>query len=77
MPSMILAQDEHASVVSTENSQTAADATDDSTLALNNVAPMSEQSVKEKVTENGPVLLVPMVLVLLALVAVSRRKEQD
>ena len=35
----------------------------------------SAKSVSEKESSNGPVLLVPVVLAVLALVAVSRRRE--
>ena len=48
---------------------------DQNRLALNNAVPVSEPTLKEVVAEKGPVLLVPLVLVVLALVAVSRRKE--
>lgn len=44
-------------------------------LALNNTVAVVEPTLKEVVAEKGPVLLVPLVLVVLALVAVSRRKE--
>ena len=48
---------------------------DQNRLALNETVAVMEPTLKDVVTEKGPVLLVPLVLVVLALVAVSRRKE--
>lgn len=53
------------------------DSVAEETLAMNDAVTPPEKSLKEVVADKGPVLLVPMVLVILALVAVSRRKEHD
>ena len=47
----------------------------DTQLAMNDADALAKKDSKKPVTETGPVLLVPMVLAVLALVAVSRRKE--
>lgn len=44
-------------------------------LAMNDADALASKAKDKSVAESGPVLLVPMVLAVLALVAVSRRKE--
>lgn len=44
-------------------------------LAMNDADALASKGRDKSVAESGPVLLVPMVLAVLALVAVSRRKE--